>query len=98
MSELKNVLGSISSAVFGPIQTHATNSPSSHIIGKLLLVKNVIVAWQDQDYTWELGVVDQCKDDIISVSHMVSTNKNKTSWVFAKEAVGFPVDKDQILM
>ena len=29
---------------------------------------------------------------------MVSTNKNKTSWVFPEEAVVFPVDKDQILM
>ena len=65
---------------------------------QILIGKHVIVAWQDQVYTWEIGVVDQCKEGIISVSHMVSRNKNKTSWVFPKEAVGFPVDKDQILM
>ena len=89
--DLKNVLGSISSVVFGPLPTHPKDSKHPYVVGE-----HIIVAWRDQCYTWELGVIDECERT--SVSHLVATNRDKSLWVFPEESIVLPVEEEQIWM
>ena len=57
-----------------------------------------VVAWLDQSYAWELGVVENHTPTITLVSHLVPTNKSKRSWIFSEEAGILAVDTDQILL
>ena len=36
--------------------------------------------------------------DNIILSHLVATNRDKSSWVFPKESIILPVEEEQILM
>ncbi len=87
--DLQNVLGSIQSLVFGPV-----TAPLSIQIHKLFLAgEHVIVVWQDRKYMWELAVVQKYESPKVVISHLVSTNSSKSSWVFPEEAIVFPVDE-----
>ena len=70
--DLKNVLGSIQTVMFGQVLP-LTSTTQSFCAGE-----HVIVAWSDRSYTWELGVVEKCHSANIVVSHMLPTNQENT--------------------
>ena len=48
---------------------------------------------------WELGVIQKYESpQKVFVSHLVSTNTAKTSWVFPENAIIFPAESNQIIM
>ena len=69
MSDIKNVLASLHSAMFGP--TVSSNSTSDICC----LGEHVIVAWYDKLNNYELGVIHEYEPhQKIVVSHLVQTN------------------------
>jgi len=95
LSDLKNVIGGIHSVVFGQ---PAPPSSAEMGDGTFFIGEHVIVAWLDQCYDWELGVIEKHTPAITLVSHLVSTNKSKNCWVFPEEARVLAVASDQILL
>ena len=93
VSDIKNVLASLHSAMFGP--TVSSNSTSDICC----LGEHVIVAWYDKLYNYELGVIHEYEShQKIVVSHLVPTYNTKTSWIFPEEALVLPAERNQILM
>lgn len=79
LSDLKNVIGGMHFVVFG--QPAQPSSPETGD-GTFFVGEHVIVAWLDQCYDWELGVIEKHTPAITLVSHLVLTNKSKSSCVF----------------
>ena len=91
--DLKNVLGSMNSLMLGQPQPSSSASIETFSSGE-----HVIVAWKEHQYMWELGVVERVFNETVYISHLISTNREKSMWVFPEEAIVHPVERDQILL
>lgn len=97
ITDLKNVIGSMHSVLFGPAPPPVQSSSETEHVA-FFPGEHVIVAWLNQTYAWELGVVERNTSSAILVSHLVPTNRAKNSWVFPEDSRLLPVESDQILL
>ena len=102
MYDLQNVLTGLRSSTFDSTTTsHETADPQSSSSNNIHFItgEHVIIAWFDKKYIWELGIVNQYKSvEKILISHLITTNYLKTSWVFPEDSIDLPAERNKIIL
>ena len=99
MYDLQNVLPA---STFDSTTTpHESADPQSSSSNNIHFTprENVIIAWFDKKYIWELGIVNQYKSvEKILISHLITTKYLKTSWVFPEDSIDLPAEHNKIIL